>query len=52
MEKRRVDQEKKKQEETKKKGNKNMRTGKELFEYDPTLFIDDEEAAADYDDRE
>ena len=25
-----------------------LRTGRELFTYDPTLFVDDEEAAAEY----
>lgn len=29
-----------------------LRTGRELFNYDPTLFIDDEEAAAEYEQEE
>lgn len=41
--------EKKKKEEEKKSKNKGaLRTGRELFTYDPTLFIDDEEAADEY----
>lgn len=49
----REEEEKKKKEEEKKSKNKgNLRTGKELFTYDPTLFIDDDEAAADYDERD
>jgi hypothetical protein len=40
---------KKKVEEEKKNKNKGqLRTGRELFTYDPTLFVDDEEAAAEY----
>lgn len=47
-----ADEEKRKKEEEKKNKNKgNLRTGKELFTYDPTLFVDDEEAADDYDER-
>jgi hypothetical protein len=44
-----ADQQKKKQDEEKKNKNKGqLRTGRELFTYDPTLFVDDEEAAAEY----
>lgn len=40
---------KKKVEDEKKNKNKGqLRTGRELFTYDPTLFVDDEEAAAEY----
>ena len=40
--------EKKKKEEEKKSKNKALlRTGRELFTYDPTLFVDDAEAADD-----
>lgn len=44
-----ADAAKKKVEEEKKNKNKGqLRTGRELFTYDPTLFVDDEEAAAEY----
>ena len=44
---------KKRQEEEKKsKGKTQLRTGRELFQYDPTLFVDDEEAAAEYEQEE
>lgn len=49
----REDEEKRKKDEEKKTKNKgNLRTGKELFDINPTLFIDDEEAADNYDERE
>lgn len=43
---------KRKEEEKKNKGKGNLRTGKELFMIDPNLFVDDEEAADNYDERE
>lgn len=44
-----ADAAKKKAEEEKKNKNKGqLRTGRELFTYDPTLFVDDEEAADEY----
>ena len=45
-------QKKKQVEEKKSKQKAQLRTGKELFKYDPTLFVDDEEAAAEYDKEE
>lgn len=48
-----ADAKKKKEEEEKKTKNKGLlRTGRELFTYDPTLFVDDEEAAAEYEQEE
>ena len=41
-----ADFKKKKEDEEKKTKHKGqLKTGKELFTYDPTLFVDDEEAA-------
>lgn len=37
-----------KEEEKKSKEKRTLRTGRQLFNYDPTLFVDDEEAADDY----
>ena len=44
--------EQKKKELDKKKGKGILKTGAELFKYDPTLFIDDAEAAEEYEKEE
>ena len=46
-----LDKKKKKDDDDRKakqKGGAPLKTGRELFTYDPTLFVDDEEAADNY----
>ena len=45
-----LDKKKKKDDDDKKAKQKGhqLKTGRELFQYDPTLFVDDQEAADDY----